>query len=138
MQVTFPTALLIKQSALVRRMSERPHKRARAAQPASYQDSIPLDDGFGIVYTQDYRNTARPQPVHPAAQPATDSWATLISWSPPDDPTYALDPDCGWYDIALDSHIMEDVVEPKKKKPRSMVSVSYSFHFACWLSELFV
>jgi len=111
-------------------INERPRKRVRVSQPDSYQDAIPLGDEFGIVYTQEHRNTLQPQPVERAAQPATDSWATLTSWSPPDDPTFALDPDCGWYDVALGSHIMEDVgaqASPKKKKrPRSMVSVSFN------------
>ena len=118
-------------------MNERPRKRARPSQPASYQDAISLDDEFGIIYTQEYGNTALPQPMQLAAEPATDSWETLTSWLPPDDPTFALDPDSGWYDEALDSHIMEDVggeASPKKKKPRSLVSVSIflsdSYRFA--------
>jgi len=113
-------------STLVR-MSDRPHKRARPSQPASYQDAIPIGDEFGMVYTQEHRNTYQPQPMERSAQLATDSWATITFWTPPDDPTFALDPDCEWYDIALDTHILEDVgvqANPKKKKPRSMVSVS--------------
>ena len=140
---TFPTALLIRgpTSTVVRTVSmdARPRKRARASQPASYQDAIPLGDEFGIVYTQEHSNTLRPRPVERAVQPASDSWATLTSWSPPDDPTFALDPDCAWYDVALETHIMEDVggqASPKKKKPRSMVSVSLSLRYSCQYAEL--
>ena len=114
-------------------MSIRPRKRAKASQPASYyQDAIPFDDDFGTIYTQEHRDTLQPQPMERTAQPSTDSWASLTSWSPPDDPTFALDPDCAWYDVALETHIMEDVgteASPKKKKPRSMVSVSLSLQY---------
>jgi len=139
--VTFPTALLIRATTLVRPMliSKRPRKRARASHPVSYQDAIPLSDKFGIVYTQEHRNTILPQLV---AQPATDSWATLTSWSPPDNPNFALDLDGAWYDDAVDTHIMEDVglqASPKKrKKPCSMVSVSLSLHYSCQFAELCV
>jgi len=98
-------------------INERPCKQVRASQPHSYQDAIPLGDEFEVVYTQEHHDTLQPRLVERAAQPATDSWATLTSWSPPNDPTFALDPGA-WYDVALDAHIMEDVgaqASPKKK-----------------------
>lgn len=80
-----------------------------------------------MVYTREDPRTIRSIPVERVPQPDTDSWEGMSSWSPPDDPMFALDPDGGWYDEAVESHVMDEIrplAALKKKKGRSMVSVS--------------
>ena len=108
-------------------MDERPSKRARTKAQTTYRDAIPLSNEYDIVYAREETTSLRSEPAPHVPQTDTDSWATTISWSPPDDPSFALDPDGGWYDEAVESNVMDDVpskVSTKTGKTRSTVSVS--------------
>jgi len=107
-------------------MDGRPHKRPRPSH-SSYHDAVPLDHDYEMVYARENPTTLRSQPAERVPQLATDAWAGMSTWAPPDDSMFALDPDGSWYDVAVESHVMEDITPQasrKKKKPRSMVSVS--------------
>jgi len=108
------------------KMDNRPHKRPRPSHQSSYHDSVPLDHDYSIIYAREERSTLHSQPVERAPQPATDSWDSMSTWLPPDDSMFALDPDGGWYDVAVESHVMEEITPAtlKAKKARSLVSVS--------------
>ena len=109
-------------------MEGRPAKRARTTAQSTYQDTIPLGNKYDIVYAREESTSLCSEPPAPIPQTNTDSWATTLSWSPPDDPSFSLDPDGQWYDEVVDSNAMDDtlpkVSTAKKKIARSMVSVS--------------
>jgi len=108
-------------------MDSRPHKRPRPSHQASYHDPIPFDHDYAMVYAREDPRTIQSTPVEKAPLPATDAWEGMLSWAPPDDSTFALDPDGGWYDVAVESHVMDEIrplATLRTKKGRSMVSVS--------------
>jgi len=109
-------------------MDSRPAKRARTKAQSTYHDSIPLTDKYDTVYAREESTSLRSEPATRIAQTDTDSWSTTLSWSLPDDPFFALDPDGGWYDEVVESNAMDDIPPKastaKKKKARSTVSVS--------------
>lgn len=69
----------------------------------------------------------RTAPLTREAGPALGTWEAVATWDPPDDREYALDPDSGWYDEALEGEVMKVVEKPvlKVKPKRSKVSVIY-------------
>jgi len=109
-------------------MEGRPTKRARTKAQTTYRDAIPLGDEYDIVYAREESTSLRSEPPAPIPQTDTDSWATTLSWSPPDDPSFSLDLDGQWYDEVVDSNAMDDAPPKastaKKKIARSKVSVS--------------
>ena len=109
-------------------MDGRPAKRARTKAQSTYRDPIPLSNEYDIIYSREESTSLHSEPAKHVPHTDTDSWATTLSWSPPDDPTFALDPDGDWYDEVVESNIMDDVppvaLTTKKKKIRSTISVS--------------
>ena len=114
-------------------MSSRQWKRPRIDRTAIQYDSVQLDpdDDYEQVHSREGRLKRVGASTRTAVLPRTllsnisTSWTFLSSWNPPDDPEYALDPDDGLYESALESDIMKEppaAVKPKKKK-RSKVSV---------------
>ena len=112
-------------------MDGRPAKRAQTNKQSTYQDSVPLNNEYDIVYAREESTSLRSEPPAPIPQTDTDSWATTLSWSPPDDPSFALDPSGELYDEVVESNAMDDAppkaLTAKKKNARSTVSVSNDF-----------
>jgi len=110
------------------KMDGWPTKRARTNVQSTYQDSISLNNEYDIVYAREESTSLHSEPPAPTPQLDTDSWATTLSWSLPDDPSFALDPNGEWYDEVVESNAMDDAPPKasisKKKKVRSTVSVS--------------
>lgn len=124
----FPMISLINsQQTNLSDMDNRLHKCPRPSLQSSYHDAVPLNHSYAMVYARETPESLHSQPAERVPQLATDSWAGMSSWAPPDDSTFLLDPDGNWYNVAVESHIMEDITlqaSQKRKKPQSMVSVS--------------
>ncbi|PPQ76700.1 hypothetical protein CVT26_004470 [Gymnopilus dilepis] len=132
-------------------MSSRQWKRPRIDRTAIQYDSVQLDpdDDYEQVHSREGRLKRVGASTRTAVLPRTllsnisTSWTFLSSWNPPDDPEYALDPDDGLYESALESDIMKEppaAVKPKKKK-RSKVSkrphvVWMELHRQAYLDEM--
>ena len=58
---------------------------------------------------------------------ATDTWSSTTSWTPLDNPHYALDPNGGLYKMVMEVDVMDDsvIAEKKQKGKKSLVSVQY-------------
>ncbi|KAJ3484960.1 hypothetical protein NLJ89_g11941 [Agrocybe chaxingu] len=76
---------------------------------------------------------------------STNAWDSVRTWVPPDDPTFALDPDDGaWYDEAVEADVMEDSRPPPdetQRKKKSKVSkrphvVWMNLHRQTYLDEM--
>lgn len=115
--------------------SSRPFKRARTGSkrpsvPRSdaFHDQVPILQNFDVVHSTDGRLLRRGQTVlgERTAEPIPGAWEQFVTWEPPDDPEYALDPDGEWYDEVVEADVMQDGPEAsaKVKPKRSRVSVS--------------
>ena len=63
-----------------------------------------------------------------AVSRSEETWNSVKDWMPPDDDTFALDPDSAWYEEAVEGDIMEnsrgdETEKVKKKKPKTKLSV---------------
>jgi len=99
-------------------------KRARV----SYCNTVPLNK-YDTVFEREGGLQRVGTSILPTTsiRTATDTWSSTTSWTPPDDPQYALDPDGDLYDMALEADVMDDSVVPEKKQKgkKSLVSVRY-------------
>ncbi|KAJ3485668.1 hypothetical protein NLJ89_g11879 [Agrocybe chaxingu] len=106
----------------------KPPKRPRTGE--SYHDPVPLSVDYLQIHAREGRlrrvgNTLQTSQTQRYTYDGIDFWPHLTSWEPLDDPEFALDPDSGAYDEAVEADVMQDPpVAPKKKqkKQRSQVS----------------
>ena len=101
----------------------------RAKRPrVSYRDTVPFNE-YDTVFEREGGLQRVGTSILPTSSThtATDTWSSTTSWTPPDDPHYALDPDGGLYEMALEADVMDDsvVAEKKQKGKKSLVSVRY-------------
>ena len=121
----------------------RPPKRQRLNTSGAYHDRLPLEDDFEVVHARETRLTAnRRIPVETQRSPlkGRTSWVVGDSWAPEDSTEYGLDQGGEWYDVQLETHVMEDSAPPlppkKQTKPKqSRVSVSHLYHSVMQLAH---
>ncbi|KAF8954794.1 hypothetical protein BDZ97DRAFT_1927721 [Flammula alnicola] len=112
----------------------RPPKRPRISTGGAFHDVVPfLDDiDYDLVHASEgtlrrVGNDFLSARVERDTKRAADSWQKTTSWSPPDDPQFALDPNGDLYDAVLEGQVMDENPPPeplaanqKKKKLRRM------------------
>jgi hypothetical protein len=112
----------------------RPSKRARVGE--AFHDIVPLAEDYSIVHARDGRlkrvgNSVRTAPTNRTAHhESNNTWNTTESWTPFDDPEFALDPNGDSYDEVLNQEVMEESTKglpPPKQRTRSAVSVRHFF-----------
>ncbi|KAF9543143.1 hypothetical protein CPC08DRAFT_649982 [Agrocybe pediades] len=111
----------------------RPAKRQRTKRSGrAYHDPIPIADEFSIVHAREGRlrrvgNNTVTAATSRVSTHVSGSLDAVESWSPPDDPNYALENDGEWYDEAVEAPILEEPrviqLEVPKKKKKSLVAV---------------
>ncbi|KAF8162353.1 hypothetical protein BJ912DRAFT_864825 [Pholiota molesta] len=116
---------------------ERPPKRPRTIAGGAYHDAVPFlpDFDYTVVHASEGALPAIWQRLAPdaARERCTLSCGLLeatTSWSPPDDPLYALDPSTDMYDTVLDGEVMDDFPVPEQEaapKKKTNVSVRHVF-----------
>jgi hypothetical protein len=110
----------------------RPSKRARFG--GAFRDAVPLPDDYSIVHAREGRFKRIGNGVLPALTERTThhehdtAWSTATSWTPFDDPDFALDPNGDSYNDVLSREVMEEPEQPDgqsapKKRIRTVVSV---------------
>jgi hypothetical protein len=113
----------------------RPSKRARVGEV--FHDIVPLPEDYSIVHARDGRlkrvgNSVRTAPTNRTAHhESNNTWSTTESWTPFDDPEFALDPNGDSYNEVLNQEVMEEPTKglpAPKQRTRSAVSVRY-FNF---------
>ena len=113
----------------------RPSKRARFG--GAFHDTVPLPEDYSIVHARDGRlkrvgNGVRTAPTnHTAHHESNNTWSTTESWTPFDDPEFALDANGDAYDELLSQEVMEEPTKglpPPKQRTRSAVSVRYFYY----------
>ena len=88
---------------------------------------VPLPEDYAIVHARDGRlkrvgNGVRTAPTTRTAHHESDkTWSSTESWTPFDDPEFALDPNSDSYDEVLNQEVMEEPAP--KQRIRSAVSV---------------
>lgn len=120
--------------------STRPTKKLRFSQASSYHDFVPsVHKDYHDVHMREGRllnvgGAAIPAPVLRVVQRSDDVWKSTESWTPVDDPEFALDPDGAWYDETVEQPVMQegrpgiDGSSQRSKKLKSKVSISLSYY----------
>ncbi|PPQ77567.1 hypothetical protein CVT26_006159 [Gymnopilus dilepis] len=134
-------------------MSTRPTKRLRiATEGGANHDFVLLpDDDYSDIFSRDA--TLRPHRttgvdlfhINRLVVRSDKAWAET-SWAPPDDESYALDPDGAWYDEILTQEVLTESITPtqppkKEKKKKSQVSrrphvIWKKIHRSTYLDEI--
>ena len=113
----------------------RPSKRAQFG--GAFHDVVPLPEDYSIVHARDgwlkhVGNSVCTAPTNRTAHHKSDNtWSSAESWTPFDDPEFALDPNGESYNDVLNQEVMEEATKglpTPKQKTRSAVSVQY-FYF---------
>jgi len=113
--------------------NQRASKRQRTSRSttSTHFDSIPFheDEEYHQIYHREGRSRIAGEHATTSRTVTTvasnnELWAAKVSWTPQDDPNYALDEDGAGYDDAVEAEVMECEEVVKKKYPRSRVSVS--------------
>lgn len=124
-------------------MSQAPRKRVKIdLRNSTYRDRLPAANNYNIIHSSEGTVRGKGSKAHSVRQHNTaervpSAWETYSSWSPPDDNELALDENGTQYDNTVEANPMDERVEavpvPKKRKKRSLVSVSviqcFSFIF---------
>ncbi|KAF8156254.1 hypothetical protein BJ912DRAFT_1070633 [Pholiota molesta] len=120
---------------------ERPPKRPRTIAGGAYHDAVPFlpDFDYTVVHASEgalrrFGNDLRPTRLERDVHSAAGSWEATTSWSPPDDPLYALDPSTDMYDTVLDGEVMDDFPVPEQEAaPKKKTNVSRRPHVV-WMN----
>ncbi|PPQ86897.1 hypothetical protein CVT25_012538 [Psilocybe cyanescens] len=113
-------------------MFSKKHWQINAREADFYHDPIPVLGDFDIIHASEgiqrtIGGKTRTIRVELPPQCVAGAWEQVTTWAPPDDDTYALEPNGDWFDEAVVADVMVDLqpqcpAEKKNKKAQSLVS----------------
>jgi hypothetical protein len=115
-------------------MSDAQSSKRRRVDNGSHHDRVELTNDFEVVHAREVRVVEHgrlPRETPRSPQKGRTIWTTGVSWTPVDNPEFALDPDGDWYDVELNTPIadttaFQDAPPPVKiKKKKTMRSVRF-------------